>query len=130
MPAFLIAAHHRGDNPFNLAVDKDPVWADLVALDTDLREAGALIFSRGLHGPDATVSMRIASDLTLAEAPGPLQDEEHWLSGMWLLECADMDEALAWGRRAARAHRCDVEVRPFQGPIPGLTEAAHRASGR
>ncbi|WP_062465208.1 YciI family protein [Demequina soli] len=123
MPTYLIAAHHRPDNPFNLLEDKEPVWADLRALDADLRAADALIWSRGLSDPDAAVTMRIGPDLALAEAPGPLQREAEWLSGMWVIRCADTAEAHAWARRAARAHRCDVELRPFLPPIPGLDEA-------
>lgn len=33
----------------------------------------------------------------------------------WILEAADLDEALAWGRKAAVACRAPAEVRPFFG---------------
>jgi hypothetical protein len=33
--------------------------------------------------------------------------------GFWVLEAADLEEALAWGRKAAVACRASVEVRPF-----------------
>ena len=31
--------------------------------------------------------------------------------GFWILECADMDEAVAWARKGASATRGQVEVR-------------------
>jgi hypothetical protein len=41
-----------------------------------------------------------------------LQTKEH-VGGFWVLEAANLDEALAWGRKAAIACRAPVEVRPF-----------------
>jgi hypothetical protein len=38
--------------------------------------------------------------------------KEH-VGGFWVLEAADLDEALAWGCKAAVACRAPVEVRPF-----------------
>ncbi|HEX6772141.1 MAG TPA: hypothetical protein VF126_08965 [Acidobacteriaceae bacterium] len=35
------------------------------------------------------------------------------MGGFWILEAADMDEALAWGRKATKACRVPVEVREF-----------------
>ena len=36
-----------------------------------------------------------------------------FVGGLWVLECADLDEALAWRRKAAIACRVPVEVRTF-----------------
>jgi hypothetical protein len=41
-----------------------------------------------------------------------LQTKEH-IGGLWVLKAANMDEALAWGRKAAVACRTPVEVRAF-----------------
>jgi hypothetical protein len=39
------------------------------------------------------------------------------VGGFWILETADLDEALAWGRKAVKACRAPVEVREiFQKP--------------
>jgi hypothetical protein len=32
---------------------------------------------------------------------------------LWVLHAANLDEALAWGRKAAIACRTSIEVRPF-----------------
>ncbi len=39
--------------------------------------------------------------------------EHEDVGGFWVLEAADLGEALAWGRKAAFACRAPVEVRPF-----------------
>ena len=41
-----------------------------------------------------------------------METKEH-IGGFWVLEAADMDEALAWGRKATVACRAPVEVRAF-----------------
>ena len=43
---------------------------------------------------------------------------EH-IGGFWVLEAADLDEALAWGRKAAVACLAPVEVRQFNFGGPG-----------
>jgi hypothetical protein len=42
---------------------------------------------------------------------GPYTETKEHMGGFWILECADLDEALAWAKKAAIA--CDVagEVR-------------------
>jgi hypothetical protein len=44
---------------------------------------------------------------------GPYLNTKEHVGGFWVLKAADMDEALAWGRKAAVACRAPVEVRPF-----------------
>jgi YCII-related domain len=44
---------------------------------------------------------------------GPYLETNEHIGGLWVLEAADMDEALAWGRKAAVACRAPVELRPF-----------------
>ena len=44
---------------------------------------------------------------------GPYLETKEHISGFWVLEPVDLDEALEWGRKAAVACRAPVEVRPF-----------------
>jgi hypothetical protein len=41
-----------------------------------------------------------------------LETKEH-VVGFWILEAADMNEALEWGLKGVVAFRAPVEVRPF-----------------
>lgn len=47
------------------------------------------------------------------------------IDGFWVMEAANLDEALAWARKAAVACRAPVEVRPFK-----LTEAPTEVAER
>jgi hypothetical protein len=44
---------------------------------------------------------------------GPYLETKEHVGGFWVLKAADLDEALAWGRKAAVACRAPVEVRPI-----------------
>ena len=44
---------------------------------------------------------------------GPYTETKEHIGGFWVLEAADLDEALEWGRKAAVACRGPVEVRSF-----------------
>jgi hypothetical protein len=54
---------------------------------------------------------------------GPYTETKEHIGGFWILEAADLDEALAWARKGAVACRASGEVReilfrpaPTQGP--------------
>jgi hypothetical protein len=44
---------------------------------------------------------------------GPYIESKEHVGGFWVLEVADQDAALEWGRKAAIACRAPVEVRAF-----------------
>lgn len=44
---------------------------------------------------------------------GRIWKPKEFAGGFWMLEAADLDDALAWGRKAAVACRAQVEARPF-----------------
>ena len=50
---------------------------------------------------------------------GPYTEAKEHVGGFSILECADMDEALAWARKGVAATRGQVEVREiFFQPSP------------
>jgi hypothetical protein len=91
----------------------DAVARDLHALNQDLKAAGAWVFSRGLHAPStATVVQARGEDLLITDGPY-VEGKEH-IGGFWIVDAPDLDAALGWARRAARATTLPIEVRPFQ----------------
>jgi hypothetical protein len=45
---------------------------------------------------------------------GPFAETKEQLGGFWVIIADDLDDALAWAVKGARACRNPVEVRPFQ----------------
>jgi len=86
--------------------------ADVPALDAKLEDAGAFVFHGGLLSPEsATVVRQSGDDFLITD--GPYTETKEHVVGFWVLKAADLNEALAWGRKAAIACRASVEVRPF-----------------
>jgi len=91
----------------------EPVGRELHALNQDLKAAGAWVFSRGLHPPStATVVRARQGELMITD--GPYVESKEHIGGFWIVDAPDLDAALGWARRAARATSLPIEVRPFQ----------------
>lgn len=89
------------------------MYADVDALNTRMQEEGAWVFAGGLQTPDiaTVVSSRNGEVLT---TDGPFPEAKEQIGGFWVIDAANLDEALEWAREATIACRGPVEVRPFQ----------------
>lgn len=112
MAQYLVAIHHPDD--YNPAIAEDAAMdRDIDQLNDEMIAAGVRIFVGGLHPASRAKSLRAQPDGQVLITDGPyLKTNEH-VGGFWVLEAADLNEALAWGRKAAIACRAPVEVRPF-----------------
>jgi hypothetical protein len=89
------------------------ITANLEALNTDLREAGAWVFAGGLYPPStATVLTPTAGEVLVTD--GPYVESKEVLGGFSIIEAPDLDAALDWGRQMAVAIGVPIEVRPVQ----------------
>ena len=86
---------------------------DIDALNDEMMAAGIRIFVGGLSPVRSAKSLRAQPDGKVLITDGPYLETKEHIGGFWVLEAADLDEALAWGRKAAVACRAPVEVRPF-----------------
>lgn len=112
MPRYLVAIHHPDDyDPF--AVEDASMHADIDALNDEMIAAGVRLFVGGLHAVTEARSIRVRPDGQVLVTDGPYLETKEHVGGFWVLEATDLDEALAWGRKAAVACRAPVEVRPF-----------------
>ena len=69
----------------------------------------------GLMPARSATAMRPAGDGGVSMIDGPYAESKEIMGGFWVVEAADLDAALDWGRKAALACEGPVEVRPFQG---------------
>lgn len=89
------------------------MYADVDALNTKMQDAGAWVFAGGLQTPDVASVVRAAGTEILT-TDGPFPEAKEQIGGFWVIEAADLDEALDWAGQATIACRGPVEVRPFQ----------------
>lgn len=112
MAQYLVAIHHPDDyDPF-LAEDK-AMERDIDVLNDEMKAAGVRIFVGGLRPAGSAKSLRAQPDGGVLVTDGPYLETREHVGGFWVLETANLEEALAWGRKAAIACRAPVEVRPF-----------------
>jgi hypothetical protein len=86
---------------------------DLDQLNQDLKNSGSWVFSGGLHPPSTATVLRPQDEEVLV-TDGPFTEGKEHLGGFTVIEAPDLDAALDWGRRLARATTLPIEVRPFQ----------------
>jgi hypothetical protein len=111
MPQFLVAVQHP-DN-YDPSLESEAMIREIGALNEEMDAAGARFFAGGLESPNHAKSLRKQPDSKVSITDGPYLEAKEHIGGFWILECADMDEALAWGRKAVVACRAPVEVRAF-----------------
>jgi hypothetical protein len=93
-----------------------PIMAELETWRTELKAAGAWVFTAGLHAPHTATVLRLADDEVLI-TDGPFTEGKEHIGGFTIIEAPDLDAALGWGRRLARITTLPIEVRPI-GPLP------------
>src|SRR6185437_2802869 len=94
----------------------EQIARDVTAVNEELRAAGAWVFAGGLHAAStATVIDPRSDDLPMTDGPY-VEGKEH-VGGLSIINASSLDDALAWGRKLARATTLPIEVRPFQGEL-------------
>ena len=82
-----------------------------VELHRSLREAGLLVAVQSLKSTESATSIRVRDGQTEI-TDGPFAVTKEVLAGYYVLECADLDEALKHAARLPMARWGTVEVRP------------------
>jgi hypothetical protein len=123
MTQYLLSVYHGdepGLSPEDLLTPGEMQQSieDCNALNDRLRAAGAWVFAGGLHLSSSATVLRGSGD-EVAMTDGPFLEGKEHIGGFWIIEAADLDTALEWGRQATRACRFPVEVRPFQNETDG-----------
>jgi hypothetical protein len=88
------------------------IMSDVSAVQKEMQAAGVWLFSGGLHSPSsATVLRHQNGDIVTTD--GPFIESKEQIGGITILKAADLDAAIAWARKLARAVTTPIEVRPF-----------------
>ena len=86
---------------------------EIDALNEEMNAAGVRVFAGGLQMESKARSLRLQPAGKVLITDGPYAETKEHIGGFWVLKANGLDEALAWGRKAAVACRASVEVRPF-----------------
>lgn len=111
---YLIAIYLPDD--YDPSLESDAMERDIDVLNDEMVAAGARVFVAGLSSPSNARSLRVRPDGKVLVSNGPYTELREHMMGFFVVKAADLNQALAWGRKAALAARASVEVRPFDYP--------------
>jgi hypothetical protein len=111
MKQFLVAIHHPDD--YDPSVEDETMVRDIDMLNEEMEAAGVRFFAGGLHPASSAKALRTMPGGKVLVTDGPYLETKEHVGGFWILQAADLDEAMAWGHKAAVACRAPVEVREF-----------------
>jgi hypothetical protein len=109
MPQYLVAVYHPDD--YDPSVETEAMIENIHALNREMIAAGARKFACGISPASKAKSVRAQPDGKVLVTDGPYTETKEHMGGFWILEAADLDEALAWARKGAIACRASGEVR-------------------
>src|SRR6478736_2648942 len=109
MPQYLVANYLPDD--FDPSTVTEAMIEEIHALNREMIASGARKFACGISPAPSAKTVRKQSDGTVRVTDGPYMETKEHMGGFWILEAANMDEALAWARKGAIT--CDAvgEVR-------------------
>ncbi|WP_277441060.1 YciI family protein [Streptomyces sp. SPB162] len=117
MPQYLLSVMQpQGEPPAPEVLQG--IMRNVEALHEELKAAGAWVFAGGLHAPSTATVVRL-QDGDVLTTDGPYLEGKEYLGGLSIIEAPDLDAALEWGRKSARAITLPIEVRPFVGGSTG-----------
>ena len=112
MKEYLLSIY-QPDGPPPATVNLEQIMRDVGAVRDEMKAANAWVFSGGLHeASSATVLRPKGAEMLITD--GPYAEGKEHLGGFTVVRAVDLDAALEWGSKLARATTLPIEVRPFR----------------
>jgi hypothetical protein len=112
MKEYLLSIY-QPDGPPPATVNLEQIMRDVGGVRDEMKAADAWVFSGGLHDAGSSTVVRPkGADMLITDGPY-VEGKEH-LGGFTIVRAIDLDAALEWGRKLARATTLAIEVRPFR----------------
>jgi hypothetical protein len=120
MPKYLLSVHSV-DGEARQPMTEEQMqhsWQEIQALEAQMKEAGAWVFSGRLHDADTATVVRVSGD-TVLTTDGPFVEAREHLGGFYIIEAPDLDAALGWASKVTRTISAPIEVWPFADTAGG-----------
>jgi len=116
---YILLVHHNEDNFARLPeVEQRKMREESVALANQIHANGQYLDAAPLHPTGMTISVRVRDGEPLI-TDGPFVETREQLGGYFLVEVANLDEAIGIAARVPGARLGAVEIRPVMH-LPGL----------
>ena len=111
MKYMLILTSDPADEPTPNDEAFGPYMAEWAAYSQALVEAGALVAGEALQGVETASTVQVRDGKRIV-TDGPFVETKEVIGGYYVIDVADLDQALDWAARIPNAHFGTVEVRP------------------
>ncbi|MFT4866536.1 MAG: hypothetical protein ACI9CV_000438 [Ilumatobacter sp.] len=111
MKYMLILASNPADEPAPDSAEFGPSMEEWFAYSTALNEAGAMVTGEALQGTETATTVQMRNGERIV-ADGPFIESKEVIGGFYVIDVANLDEALGWAARVPNATFGTVEVRP------------------
>ena len=111
MKQYLLSVY-QPDGPIPAPAVLEGIMRDVNAVRQEMTAAGAWVFSAGLHPPTTATVIRLR-DREVLTTDGPYIEGKEHIGGFTIIRAQDLDSALQWARKLARATTLPIEVRPL-----------------
>lgn len=101
------------------------VMRDVEVFRTEIKAAGAWVFNGALHPPSTATVVRM-NDGEAVMTDGPFAEGKEHVGGFMIIKAPDLDAALAWAKKMAKAIPLPIEVRPFRDEAAEVRVALER----
>ena len=112
MKQYLLSVY-QPDGPTPSPEVLDKIMQDLEVLHREMEIKGVWVFRAGLNPPSTATVVRARGDELLI-TDGPFAEAKEHIGGFTIIRAPDLDVALEWAEKLARATTLPIEVRPLQ----------------
>ena len=122
MTQYLVAIHRPDD--YDPSKEDEAMIEEIHALNREMIAAGVRKFACGISPASNAKTVRKQPNGTVVVTDGPYTETKEHLAGFWIINAADLDEALEWAKLTSAAQQRPIEVRPFfEGDLDDAIEA-------
>jgi hypothetical protein len=94
-------------------------FAEYGTFTEDIRSNGQFVSGAPLQMTETATTVRVNGTGDAVLSDGPFAETKEWLAGYYLLDCPDLDTAMAQAAKIPAARHGAIEVRPVM-EIPGM----------
>ncbi len=107
----LLLASNPADEPAPDDEAFGPYMGEWAAYSQALAEAGAMVTGEALQGPDTASTVQVRDGKRIV-TDGPFIESKEVIGGYYVIDVANLDEALDWAAKIPNSHFGTIEVRP------------------
>lgn len=113
MTQYMMCVNHTGPYPDPTTPEAQASFAATGRFNDKIVESGHWVFVGGLQPPETSTAVDGRGDEVIV-TDGAFPESKEYLAGFWVIEAADLDDALKLAAEASAACGQAVVVRPFQ----------------